>query len=490
MRKIMLGLMMLSSLWYASAQGPDLNIIHFNDVYEIEPVSRGALGGAARVASVIKEHAVHNPMILFSGDALSPSIMSSVFKGKQMIDVFNQLGLDYAAVGNHEMDFGLDVALERFSQSQFPWLSANMFDTETGGYYAGSQGMALVEWNGLKVGLVGLLGDWLDLVGPSAKASYKDYVGVAQQAVQDLRAQGAQLIIALTHMDMAEDRALAEAVPGIDLILGGHDHEPLHEVVNNTLIWKTGSDFRTLGALKVFVIPGQKAVVLAKQIPVTAAIPEDPAMAVLVADYVNVLNAELQQPIGESAVALDATRSGVRTMESNFGNLITDAVRAFTGADVAIMNGGGIRTDQMYGPGQLTRGDIQAVLPFGNVVITIQLSGADLLAALENGVSQVERTSGRFPQISGATFKYDPSAPAGSRILEVTVDGQPLDPARMYIVAINDFIGGGGDGYEVFVNAPRVISEVGGPLLANTVMDYVLQQGTVAPGVEGRITTP
>jgi 2',3'-cyclic-nucleotide 2'-phosphodiesterase (5'-nucleotidase family) len=180
----------------------------------------------------------------------------------------------------------------------------------------------------------------------------------------------------------------------------------------------------------------------------------------------------------------------VRTTESNFGNLITDASRAFTGADVAIMNGGGIRTDQMYGPGQLTRRDIQAVLPFGNVVITVELSGADLVAALENGVSEVEKTAGRFPQISGATYKYDPSAAAGSRILEVTVGGQPLDPAKMYVVAINDFIGGGGDGYEVFVNAPRLLNEAGGPLLSNTVMDYVLQQGTVSPAVEGRITTP
>jgi 2',3'-cyclic-nucleotide 2'-phosphodiesterase (5'-nucleotidase family) len=154
------------------------------------------------------------------------------------------------------------------------------------------------------------------------------------------------------------------------------------------------------------------------------------------------------------------------------------------------MNGGGIRTDQMYDPGQLTRGDIQVVLPFANVVITIELSGADLVVALENGVSEVERTSGRFPQISGATYNYDPSAAVGSRILEVTVGGQPLDPAKTYVIAINDFIGSGGDGYEVFVNAPRLLSEVGGPLLAKVVMDYVTQQGTTSPSVEGRITTP
>ncbi len=340
------------------------------------------------------------------------------------------------------------------------------------------------------MGIVGLLGDWLDLVGPIAQAHYNDFIAVGQQEVQNLKAQGAQFIIALTHMDMDEDRALAQAVPDIDLILGGHDHDPMHEIVNNTLIWKTGSDFRTLGELKVFLIPGQKALILPNYIPVTASVADEPAMAALVADYASTLDAELGLPVGETAVALDATRAAVRTTESNFGNLIADASRAFTGADVALMNGGGIRTDQMYGPGQLTRRDIQAVLPFGNVVITVEVSGADLVTALENGVSEVEKTSGRFPQISGATYKYDPAAPAGARILEVTVGGQPLDPARMYVVAINDFIGSGGDGYEVFSNAPRKLSEAGGPLLANTVMDYIAQQGTISPSVEGRITTP
>ncbi len=484
-----LGLLLILLVGLANAQGPDLRIIHFNDVYEIEPVSGGALGGAARVATLINEF-TDNPLLLFSGDALSPSIMSSIFRGQQMVDAFNQLGLDYAVVGNHEMDFGLELAVERIAQSQFPWLSANVTDSVSGAPYAGSLPSVLVDWNGVQVGIVGLLGNWLDLVGPTAQAQYNDFITVGQQEVQNLKAQGAQFIIALTHMEIDEDRALAEAIPEIDLILGGHDHEPMHEIVNNTLIWKTGSDFRTLGELKVFLIPGQKALILPNYIPVTASVAEEPNMAALVAGYAATLDAELGQPVGETTVALDATRTAVRTTESNFGNLIADASRAFTGADVAIMNGGGIRTDQMYGPGQLIRRDIQAVLPFGNVVITVEVSGADLVAALENGVSEVEKTSGRFAQISGATYKYDPAAPAGARILEVTVGGAPLDPAKMYVVAINEFIGSGGDGYEVFINAPRKLSEAGGPLIANVVMDYVSQQGTISPGVEGRITTP
>ena len=151
MRKL-LGLLLVSIIGIVSAQGPDLNIIHFNDVYEIEPVSGGALGGAAQGSNHHREHANDNPLILFSGDALSPSIMSSIFQGKQLIDVFNQLGLDYAVVGNHEMDFGLELAVERIGQSQFPWLSANVTDSVSGGPYAGSISSVLVDWNGVKVG--------------------------------------------------------------------------------------------------------------------------------------------------------------------------------------------------------------------------------------------------------------------------------------------------------------------------------------------------
>lgn len=487
MKKILI--LLTNCLIGLSSAQVSFNIIHFNDVYEIEPVSSGTRGGAARVAHLVNQ--VDNPLILFSGDLFSPSIMSSVFQGSQMVDVLNKMGLDYAVFGNHEFDFGPEVAAQRVSESNFAWLSTNLLDVTTGQPLSGGVVDTLIDWNGVQVGIIGLVEDWANLTSAGDNSKYLDFVTTGRAAAQNLKAQGADMVIALTHMEMRNDRLLAQEVPEIDLILGGHDHAPMHEVVNNTLIWKTGSDFRTLGTLKVIAFENQKAFIIPQLTEVTSAMPEDPAMAEIVAGYAATLDIELGEIIGETAVALDAQRVTLRTSESNFGNLIADAARSFTGADVAIANGGGIRTDAIYGPGELSRKDIIGVLPFGNVVISIELSGADLLAALENSVSSVENVSGRFAQVSGVSFSYNPNAAAGSRVLAVMVGDAPLDLNGSYTVAINDFIGSGGDGYTMFENAPRILNEAGGPLLAEVVINYISANQPLALDVEGRIiSTP
>ena len=179
----------------------------------------------------------------------------------------------------------------------------------------------------------------------------------------------------------------------------------------------------------------------------------------------------------------------MRTAESNFGDLIADAMRSGLGADVALMNGGGIRGDRTYAPGTvLTRKDIIRELPFGNVVVLIELSGNDLLAALENGVSEIEDSAGRFPQVSGMTFTYDPAKPPGSRIVAVQVGGRPLDRERVYKVATNEYIYGGGDGYAALSRGRPLIDASGATLLASMVIDYIARQGEIAPRLEGRIT--
>ncbi|MDX1575702.1 MAG: 5'-nucleotidase, partial [Kiloniellales bacterium] len=187
-------------------------------------------------------------------------------------------------------------------------------------------------------------------------------------------------------------------------------------------------------------------------------------------------------------VKLVSRRAAVRTEETRLGNLIADAMRDAVGAEVAITNGGAIRGDRTYKAGTtLTRKDILQELPFGNVTVLIELSGADLRAALENGVSQVEDKAGRFPQVSGLNFVYDPAAPTGSRVVEVTVGGEPLEISRFYRVATNDFIQGGGDGYAALERGKVLIDAASGQLLATTVMDYIAAAETVAPIIEGRI---
>src|SRR5690606_28428885 len=197
----------------AAAQGADLLILHFNDVYEIEPVDGGERGGAARVATLIEERQAAAPLILFSGDTFSPSLMSSIFQGAQMVDVFNRLGLDYAVFGNHEFDFGPEVALERVGESEFTWLAANLVDRGSGRPYLGAGAHVLVEWNGVQVGIIGLIGDWFNLTSVGEEGEYVDFVTVGRAAAQELEAQGAELIVAITHMFMEQDEQLAREVP-------------------------------------------------------------------------------------------------------------------------------------------------------------------------------------------------------------------------------------------------------------------------------------
>jgi 5'-nucleotidase / UDP-sugar diphosphatase len=209
----------------------------------------------------------------------------------------------------------------------------------------------------------------------------------------------------------------------------------------------------------------------------------------VVARYEAQLDRELGVPVGTVAVTLDTRRSTVRAAESNFGNLVTDAMRAGHGADVALMNGGGIRGDRTYDPGTvLTRKDVLTELPFGNVVVLIELSGTDLLSALEHGVSQVEDRAGRFLQVSGMTFTYDPARPPGSRIVAVEVGGRPLELGRMYKLATNEYVYGGGDGYAVLSRGTPLIGPSGATLLTTMVIDHIARQGEIAPRLEGRIT--
>jgi 2',3'-cyclic-nucleotide 2'-phosphodiesterase (5'-nucleotidase family) len=202
------------------------------------------------------------------------------------------------------------------------------------------------------------------------------------------------------------------------------------------------------------------------------------------------LDDRLAAAVGKTSVALDSRRATVRSRESNMGNLIADAMRQATGADIALTNGGGIRGNRTYEAGAtLTRKDILSELPFGNVTVVISLSGAELWAALENAVSRIEDKAGRFAQVSGMTFIYDPVKPRGGRVISATVGGKALERAASYTVATNDYIARGGDGYTAFKGGKLILDAAGATLMASQVMDYITALGTIEPKIEGRIKT-
>jgi 2',3'-cyclic-nucleotide 2'-phosphodiesterase (5'-nucleotidase family) len=220
----------------------------------------------------------------------------------------------------------------------------------------------------------------------------------------------------------------------------------------------------------------------------TATVTPDPATQAKVEQFKKELSKELDVPVGKTAVPLDSRRNMVRTQETAMGDLIADSLKEATGADMAIINGGGIRGDKEYAAGtELTRKDILTELPFGNKTVMVALTGKQVLAALENGFSQIEDGAGRFPQVSGLKIEADPKAPKGKRVLSVMVDGKALDPAATYKVATNDYMLGGGDGYTAFTGGKVLIDANNGKLMANDVMAHIRKLGTVDIKTEGRI---
>lgn len=471
----------------APSQPPVLTILHFNDVYQLTAVDGGRRGGFDRLATVVKRHrAQERPsLLLFAGDLISPSVESSIFKGAQLIDGMNHLGVDAATFGNHEFDYGPEELAKRVRESRFPWVVSNVFAPGLRPF-PGVKPWLVLSPGGVPVGIVGLLTEDTAVLSSPGNTTFGNVFTVTREVVRILRARGARVIVALTHLSMAQDQQLLREVPEVDLVIGGHEHDPLTATVGGRLVAKAGSDAKWLGVTLLSLDGSRRA--QHQLVDVDERVPPDPEMAKLVQHYSERLSKELEVPIGETTVPLDARNVTVRQQESNLGNFIADVMRAAVGADVAITNGGGIRTNALFPAGRITRKDVLAWLPFGNVVVKVAVTGAVIRQALENGVSQWEQVAGRFPQVSGLRYTFNPTRPVGSRILEVRVGDRALDEAATYTVATNDFMLRGGDGYAMLATGQVLVSPVDGPVMANAVMEAIQRLRTISPRMEGRIT--
>ncbi len=476
----------------AANRSVQITLLQVNDVYQISPVDKGARGGLARVATLRKTILKESPhtLLLLAGDTLSPSVASNIFKGRQMIAAWNATGLDYAVLGNHEFDFGDEVLLERIKESSFTWLAANVIDKKTGKPFPGTKRYVIREFGGVKVGLLGLVTpDTKKTSKPGAEIEFLDPLRTAARLVPQMRARGAAVIIALTHLTLGEDKKLARGA-AIDVIIGGHEHSVLQSLSGRTPIFKMGSDARNLGRIELSVSSTGKLLSIDWEvIPVTNSVAEDPETAAAVNQYETKLAAELDLPVGRTRVALDARQEANRSRETNLGSFIADAYGAALHADVALVNGGSIRSNTTYGPGALSKRDVLSILPFENPIVKVEVTGAVLRAALEHGVATIaeEQEAGRFPQVSGLRFAYDARRPAGSRLTAVSVGGQPLDDSKTYTLAINSFVLGGGDGYAMFRAAHILVKPEEGPVEPAVVIAALAAAGEIAPETDGRI---
>jgi 5'-nucleotidase len=470
-----------------------VTILQLNDVYQLSPVDRGKNAGLARVATLRKKIIAESPNTLFllGGDTISPSVASSVFRGAQMIAAWNAIGLDYAVLGNHEFDFGNEGLLERMKESRFVWLGSNVIDRKTGKPFNNMPSYIVRKFGGVKIGLFGLLTtDTATSSKPGPDIRFVDPILTAKRLVRRMRAEGAKVIIAITHLALSQDKELARTGL-VDVIIGGHEHELLQSHAGHAPIFKWGSDARVLGRidLNLYAATGRIESIDWAGIPVDDSVADDPAVAAVVREYEGKLSAELDKPVGRAMVELDARSISNRTGETNLGNLVADSFCRATGADVGLLNGGSVRANTTFAPGQITKRDVISILPFENPVVKVEVSGSILRAALENGVSQIveEKESGRFPQVSGLQFEFDGRKPAGSRVVKVTVNGQPLDEKKIYSLATNAYLVHGGDNYQMFKAVKLLIPEESAEIDSTMLANFIAAAGEVAPKVEGRI---
>jgi 5'-nucleotidase len=473
---------------------PDIRItlLQVNDVYTLEPVDDGRRGGFARLATLVKRIRRENPatLLALAGDVISPSVASTLLQGEQMIGGLNALGLDLATFGNHEFDFGPAVLTQRMRESAFTWISANVLDRRTGRPFGGAQADLLLRLGGVRVGLFGLTTpETVKTSSPGPDVEIREAIDVARAVTAGLRARGAQLLVAVTHQEMGEDRALA-ADPGVhlDVILGGHEHEPLVAEEGHTLITKGGADARYLVQVDLWV--GSDGRLRERSWTfheVSARIPPDPRMEAVVRAYGERLGRELDVVIAKTTVPLEGRRGPLRSQETNLGDFVADAMRAHAKTDVALINGGGIRSDRIIPAGPITRRDLAAMSPFGNVVMTLELTGGVLREVLEQALPQREREAGGFLQVSGLRLTFDPTRPVGQRIVTLEVGSGPLDPDRRYTAAVVDYIATGKDGLTAFTKGRVLVDPRSAPLLADILLHAVTTPGSIAPQLDGRL---
>ena len=469
-----------------------LRFILTGDHYELPP--QKGRGGYAKLASVVRQEKVgaEHSIFVHAGDAYSPSLLSSMDKGKSTVEFLNAVGVDYMVLGNHEWDFGPEIARKRIWESNFPILASNARDKD-GLPIDGTVRTAMVNVGPFRVGIMGLITTNTKVIANAGSDDFLPVLDTAKVLAKELKGQGAHLIVALAHLDFIEDMELVQSGL-VDVILSGHDHYYISWDDGKTVWMDSGENSEKVGVmdvhLKSYMKRGKKRFSWEADMRFvdTKNVPEDRIIASKVKEYEKFLKTELDIVIGKTSTELDSRKKTVRTGEAAIGNLIADAMRDGVDADIAIANGGGIRAKKIYAPGtSITRRDMLTEMPFGNVVVKLRLTGAQIWDALENGVSQVENNAGRFPQVSGLSFTYKKGVSKGSRIVSVKIGGQNLNKNRSYTVATNNYAAGGGDGYSVFKKGAVLINESGATLLAGMVMNYIKTKGSVSPKVEGRI---
>jgi len=292
--------------------------------------------------------------------------------------------------------------LQISQETNFPWLLSNVYDMTTDGVLADGKVMHTITWHGKKFGFIGLIEEeWMATLSTvdAEDLEYVDFVTEGRRLAQELRAEGVDFVIALTHMRWPNDIRLAENVEEIDLILGGHDHDFGCREINGRKVVKSGTDFRNYAVITLTFKAESRVHVDVQESTVDSSIPEDEEVRAIVDEYTELMGEEMDSVLGQIDVDLDGRFETVRTKESNLGNFIADIMLRSTEADVAVLNSGTLRSDRIHHRGEFKVLDLMAILPMVDSLVVIAVTGTQLVAALENGVSKYPALEGRFPQV-------------------------------------------------------------------------------------------
>ncbi len=505
-----------------------LTILHINDWHSriesnnkfdstcsAEEEGKGeCFGGAARLVTAVAQERQkldgQNVLLLNAGDNFQGSLFYTTFRGAAESEFLNQMDFDAMVVGNHEFDDGEDTLAPFLDVVNFPVLGANVAAGASAKVGDRIKPSVVIEVGGQKVGIIGVVTtDTEEIASPGPNLLFLDDVAAIRTEVDKLKAEGVNKIVALTHVGYVRDKEIAK-IPGVDVVVGGHSHSllsntdekaegPYPTMIDNpdgykVPVTQVGSYSKYLGALKVvFGDDGVVKEASGDPILLDKSIVPDPAVLARIAELGAPIEELKKREVGETAAAIDGSRDTCRSQECAMGNLVSDAVLDRVkdqGVSIVISNGGGLRAS--IDQGTVTMGEVLTVLPFQNTVATFEISGKDIVAALENGVSQLEEGGGRFAQVAGLKYSFDRSvAPNEGRVKDVQVmDGGAwvaIDPAKDYLVATNNYVRQGGDGYKVFADKAKNAYDYG-PGLEQVVADYLAANRPYTPKVEGRIT--
>ena len=500
-----------------------LTILHTNDIHSrIESINKydstcnaeseaegKCFGGVARIKSAVDakraELAGQNVLVLDAGDPFQGSLFYTTYKGAAEAEFMEAIGYDAMAVGNHEFDEGPEGLAKFIDAVSFPVISGNLDLSSEASIKDKVGNHVVLEVGGEKIGIISALAtDTVDTSSPGDNVVFQDEIESLKADVAALEAEGVNKIIALTHVGLPKDLDIAAAVPGIDVVVGGHSHSllsntsdraqgPYPTMVGDTAVVTAYAYSKYLGELDVtFDDAGKVTAATGEPILLDASITPDADMLARVAEMGAPIEEMKKRVVAKSSDVIVGDRNVCRAEECSIGNLVADAMLDRVkdqGISIAIQNGGGLRAS--IDAGDVTMGEVLTVLPFQNTLSTFYVSGQTVIDALESGVSQVEEGKGRFPQVSGLKYTFDLSvAPNEGRVSDVLVmDGDAwvaIDTAKTYGVVSNNYVRGGGDGYKMFRDAENAYDF--GPDIADVTAEYMAKNAPYTPYIDGRIS--